>query len=518
MPKLLIHPLLFAFFPIIFLYCNNWGHLSTEQVYVPVFVSTMLSIATWLIFQFKYQNKYKSALATSLFLILFYSYGHIFEILPTEPIRLRQHWVFLPIWSGLLYVGVRTITRNSLDLHQINTGANIAALALILIPFLSNFFLFSKSFAFSDEANASFLTKIQTEHLPTPERRPDIYYIVLDAYARADTLRDIFNYDNTPFLHFLKEKGFSIAEQSRANYNQTWLALSSCLNLTYLNGFAGDHGMEEDNRKPLKQLIQNNQVVPFLKHYGYQFVSFESGQSFTNMKAADISLPARKEVNEFHVTFLSTTPLPGLFYEMGRIFGDPKNAYQVHRDRINYTFDHLPDFAGKESPVFVFAHILGPHPPFVFGPNGEPIDPDRRYWIGDGTAFFNKGGTMEEYLKNYAGEVEYLNKRLQHTIEQILKNSTDPPIIILQSDHGSRLELDWLDENNTNFQEAFSILSAFYLPDTAAQVPQGISPVNTFRFILNTYFGTNHELLEDRSFYSRWDQPYNFKDVTDEIT
>lgn len=521
MTKLILHPFLFALFPIFFLYANNWGHISNNQVHFPILMAVILLFVTWLVLQWKYKDKYKSALATSFFLILFFSYGHLFDLLPTEPIRIRYHWLFLPIWGSLVYFGMKYIKRMPHDLTQVNYGMNVGALILILVPFLSNFFIFSGGITLTNDAHASFLPQIKTDRLTTPEQRPDIYYIILDAYARADTLQTMFNYDNSPFLNFLENKGFSVAEKSRANYNQTWLALSSAFNLTYLNSFVGEHGMEENNRTPLKQLIQNNKVVPFLKHYGYKFVSFESGQSFTNMKAADIPMPPRKdaeEVDEFHVTFLGSTPLPGFFYEVGRLIGEPKNAYQIHRDRINYAFDHLPDLAGKESPIFVFAHILGPHPPFVFGPNGEAIDPDRRYWIGDGTAFFNKGGTMEEYLNNYTGEVEYLNTRLKETIEKILTKSKTPPIIIIQSDHGSRLELDWLDADNTNFQEAFSILSAFYLPNAKVQVPEGISPVNTFRLIFNTYFGTNYDLLEDRSYYSRWDLPYNFKEVTDEVT
>lgn len=518
MRKLILHPFLFALFPILFLYSNNWGLISTDQVYLPLYLVTVLLLATWLIFQWRYKDKYKSSLATSFFLILFFSYGHMFEILPTEPLQFRQHWLFLLIWGFLIYFGLQYIKRMSLDLNQVNYGMNIAALILVLSPFLSNFLTLSGGFTLTNDAHASFLPQIQTDHLATPKHRPDIYYIVLDAYARADTLKNIFNYDNSSFLNFLKDKGFSVAAKSRANYNQTWLALSSSLNLTYLNAIVGEHGMVARNRTPLRQLIQHNQVVPFLKHYGYKFVSFESGLSFTNMKAADISMPTRKDINEFHVAFLTSTPLPGLFHEVGRLFGNSHSAYQAHRDRMNYAFDHLPDLAGKESPIFVFAHILGPHPPFVFGPNGESIDPDRRYWIGDGSAFFSKGGTMEEYLKNYTGEVEYINKRLKKTVDLILANSTEPPIIIIQSDHGSRLELDWLDADNTNFQEAFSILSAFYLPNTNAQVPEGISPVNTFRFIFNTYFGTHYDLLEDKSYYSGWDELYNFKEVTDKVT
>src|SRR5207253_1118682 len=39
---------------------------------------------------------------------------------------------------------------------------------------------------------------------PHPARRPDIYYIVLDSYGRGDVLKEIYGYDNTPFLEGLR--------------------------------------------------------------------------------------------------------------------------------------------------------------------------------------------------------------------------------------------------------------------------------------------------------------------------
>jgi len=41
-----------------------------------------------------------------------------------------------------------------------------------------------------------------------------------------------------------------------------------------------------------------------------------------------------------------------------------------------------------------------------------------------------------------------------------------------------------------------------------------ITPVNTFRLIFNAYFGTDLKLLPDISYFSNWDNPYGFTDVT----
>ncbi len=397
----------------------------------------------------------------------------------------------------------------------------MAGAALVAFPFLTGALYPITSTPFEQEAHAALMPPIETAGLPVPERFPDIYYILMDGYARADTLKEIHGYNNSEFLNFLRKKGFYIAEKSRANYGQTWLALASVFNLTYLNDMVGQNGMVSDNRTPLKNMIQNNQVVPFLKSFGYKFISFESGLSFTHMKAADLFLPGWHVPDEFVRTLTNTTPLPGLFYEAGRLFGSPTHffLYQAHRDRINYAFDHLADLAGVQSPIFVFAHIIAPHPPFVFGPNGEPIQPDRLFMRTDGSSFVKTGGTVEEYLQNYKGELEYLNTRLKAVIENILAKSTEPPIIIIQSDHGSRLELDFESPDNTNFQETFSNLSAFYVPGKSPHgFYGGISPVNTFRILFNTYFGTHYEVLPDRSYYSTWDEPYEFLEVTDKVS
>ncbi|MHB1557432.1 MAG: hypothetical protein ACYC61_08125 [Isosphaeraceae bacterium] len=41
--------------------------------------------------------------------------------------------------------------------------------------------------------------------------------------------------------------------------------------------------------------------------------------------------------------------------------------------------------------------------------------------------------------------------------------------------------------------------------------------MNSFRVVLNTFFGADLPLLPDRSYFSTWPEPYRFIDVTDAI-
>lgn len=160
---------------------------------------------------------------------------------------------------------------------------------------------------------------------------------------------------------------------------------------------------------------------------------------------------------------------------------------------------------------------MTPHPPFFFDADGGLI-PEAEYRL---SAYWDR----EKYLD----QLIYVNSRVETLVEEILSGPKIPPVIIIQGDHGARSTLgdphgDREDPANIGWQyptasmlrESTFILNAYYLPDGGNELLyDNISPVNTFRLIFNTYFDQDHELLEDRSYYAPYWQPYNFYDVTE---
>ena len=339
-----------------------------------------------------------------------------------------------------------------------------------------------------------------------PSEKPDIYFIVLDSYGRSDVLREFYGYDDSHLIDYLKKRGFWISQSSASNYTFTSLSISSNLNYAYYDEetratFRDFHGWQVPRR-----LLQSNRVSRFLKEMDYSIVALNSQYDMLNYRNADIFLGKWWFASVFELGFIERTPLPWLLRKAGwPILQD------WHRAMAQYSVDALPEAVSIEGPKFVYCHVLLPHPPLLFGPHGEEVNPARRYeWKGGLAYVLTPGGTGESFRKGYRDQVAYVASLVPAIIEEILTKSEPPPIIILQSDHGPPgvPEVTLTDEISRRAE--FAILNAMYLPNGGeTAVYEGMSPVNTFRAIFNHYFGTQHSLLEDRYYLADRETPFD---------
>jgi len=342
------------------------------------------------------------------------------------------------------------------------------------------------------------------------EDLPDIYYIVLDAYASSAVLAALYGYDNREFLDALRERGFFIAEQSRANYHLTELSLASSLNMTHL---APEKLGAFRTRAPLRRMIQNNAVARFLDRQGYATVAFASGKADTECRGFDHFVSPVAALNVYQDVLLHTTAVPQIVELTPRWATRPADW---HRRRVVQTLESIPEAGGRASaPSFVFAHVMSPHAPFVFDADGRAVDWHGQYLVADGPAFLTcHGGDRGLYRRAYAAQLQHLNQLLISMIDRILARSEREAVIILQGDHGPRSEMDFEDPHDTNLAEAFGILNAIRLPGGGrGAMYSSISPVNTFRVVLNDCFAMDLSLQADRSYFET--APYQFDDVTD---
>jgi hypothetical protein len=118
----------------------------------------------------------------------------------------------------------------------------------------------------------------------------------------------------------------------------------------------------------------------------------------------------------------------------------------------------------------------------VFGPNGETVTEE----IDEKTA--------------YRDQVSYLNSRFIPLLEKIISDSSTPPIIIIQGDHGYRTA----GEQRGDPERLLPAGEESVLYDT-------ITPVNSFRLITNYYFGASYEELDNISYFSDYKNPFSTK-------
>jgi len=330
---------------------------------------------------------------------------------------------------------------------------------------------------------------------------PDIFYVVLDGYAREDVLSAIYSYDNTEFLEFLKTRGFFVSKGSHSNYHLTTLSVASSLNMVYLDTLAEKMGTDSEDYRPLILAIQESRVVSFLRKEGYRFIAFPTGFHSTDVGAAADEYVSSGSLSDFHNLLLIRTPLAvpagwGLFL-------DP---YEDHRRRILFTLEKVPSVGGV-GPVFVLAHVFAPHPPFVFAEDGSLVRPPGPYSTADGNFF---PGSKQEYIDGYRGQIHYLNSQLTQMVDRMIRTRNRPFVLVLQSDHGPRSTLHFSSLEDTDTQECFPILCAVYASESAPAFYDGMTPVNVFRLVLDKYFGTDLGVLEDEMYFPNVSRPYDY--------
>lgn len=529
MKKIPFHPFLLGSYSALMMLASNVSQVIFTDT-LRVFYSSLLLIV--IIFSTAYlliRNWRKAALITSLILILFFSYGHVFSILQGAHIGsvlIGRTLVILPVYLIVFAIGSWWILARLSDTTQVTQTFNIVGLFLMIYPLytISSYYIQSGMIRSSQNVDVPVALSQKFEG-----EIPNIYYIILDMHARTDVLKNIYGYDDSWFIDALKKKDFYIAEESTSNYSSTLQSLSSSLNMEYINYLEDTYGADSNNREPLGLLLAQNKVTSILKESGYKTGAFQTDDFYTEFRNATTYIkPTADQIhqyqnfwslNSFEGIFVQTTWLRTL-YDLGVLSSEPaikktiETPYQLHRLTILNAVDHIPDFAKEKQPYFVFAHLISPHPPYIFGRNGEELQHDQPFSLS-GPARQNGG---PDYIKLYIDQLHFTDGIILKAVEKILSQSKTPPIIIIQGDHGP---VSYFGEDEVlegNMKEQHAILNAYYFPGQKYDLLYpSVTPVNSFRIIMNTFFDGKYELLPDKNYFLPHGRPYDFIDVTDRV-
>jgi len=488
------YPLVISAYPALALLNANTGEVQPDAVIRPLLASIVFGGLLYFILWLFFKRAHKAAFLTALWLALFFSFGHAYIFLDKKyPDADYESWLILG-WGILFTLTLFWATRPNLTFASSASTLNTMALALLIMSGWQISFTGGTRSARSLGADNA---PVQSD-LAAPANPPDVYYIILDSYGRQDVLDMAYDYDNNEFLDALRGRGFYVGKCSQSNYVRTEISMASSLNMMYLQELDDSFTPENTARRKLWDSLKHSAARYNFESMGYKTVNFATGYAWNELEDADLFLappPFSSGLTEFEGLFLRTT-----FARYAQDFGwvDPDAVLgQNFRDRFNNVFDSMSKIANMPEPTFAYAHVISPHPPFVFDPEGNPTKPQD---------FWNEQRiySYAMYTKGYTNQLTYLNKKTLDAIDTLLAESDTPPIIIIQGDHGP-----WMQPKDRKMW----ILNAYYLPEHNDELYSTITPVNTFRIIFNAYFGGNYDMLEDVSYFSPVPKLYDFSEI-----
>jgi hypothetical protein len=470
------HLIVISILPVISLYAHNIEQVSFKNTLRAYVVFLLVTMVAFKILSLITRKTHLTALALSYGLVLFYT------VVPIQTLLIKAHLedisrirYLLPIFAVVFIAGVWAGREKIRHPERLTRIANILALSTLVLPLFQISSYLIKIIPETDRTEKSF-PSIQS-NLPSKTNSralPDVYLIVLDAHGRSDDIKRELGYDNTHFLEQLEQMGFYVARCSNSNYPDSTLeSMFATLNMQFMDHNQIRIQTPAKTRSDWQYGIKHNQVISRFKQLGYKFVNFNTTYDALNFTDADVFydfvyFPGTKikHLNGFESLLLTEIPV-GLQIDI---------RHKVHYENVRQVLMKLPQIPKDvSSPKFIYAHIVVPHFPYVFSPTGEYLAQDQD----------------EFSAERYVNQVAYIDKQMVAIAKQIITDSTIPPIIVIQGDHGF--------PSKGITTRTSGILNVYYLPwiDYSEHLYQTISPVNSFRLIFNLYFDQNMSLLKD---------------------
>ncbi len=243
-----IHPVLFGVAPVLSLFAANQGHIELAELGLPFALALCLLGAWWGTIYWLNRDLQRSAVIASAGAALFFLFDRAWVLLENRDLlgkRPVEEGLLVVVWA-LAFTGICRVTSKPFDFRgRLCPILNAVGLVLVVLPTLSSVDWQIRNWTPAADSIARQAPSALVHF------KPDIDYIVLDAYGETNVLRAMFGFDNRQFLKRLEEKGFYIARRSLANYSQTHLSLASSLNFSYLDSLAERLGPRSFDRRPI---------------------------------------------------------------------------------------------------------------------------------------------------------------------------------------------------------------------------------------------------------------------------
>ena len=468
MKNFIIFPFLLAFFPSWIIISKNYEQLIFQDILISLAI-VVVSVIVWVVITKIIKNGNKAALITGVGIGFFFYFGYVQDAL-----------------KGIIIFGVQ------IDRTSITVTASIIIFIISTIYFIRSRNNFETAIKIANIFAITLILFTLVQFVipgALAEEQPNVYHIILDEYTDNEILMKKFGHDNQEFLKFLSQNEFYMPTKSFSTFETTIDELNVILNMDYPK----KRGWISDNY----QLLYDNEVMSIFSDQNYSVIETNSMMRWKNFSDVDTRLCYDANIYSEFLDQVLRKSIIKHFLE--------QHHDNTRRDVIRCTFSELNDLALESSgPKYVFSHIYVPHPPFIFGPNGENVIPDHNE-ISGLQSWENPDGYINQFI--------YATDQVRIVINNIVQN--DPTaIIILQGDTGTFTGIEDLSKRKMNdIYQAHSILYAVRMPEVNNL--ENVWPVNTYRILFNNYFNMDYEYIEQRSY--ELDKNNNFIDITEKL-
>lgn len=489
--KIIVHPILFSFLPILFLFQHNTNEVPLFDILIPLGLSIIPAIILWIPLKIFFGYT-KSSIITSYALLVFVIFGNLHNVLLSHPEEILQ------ILGKTSILGTILVTSNIIfaifiikrkTIPNITNPLNVMSITIVgfLVVSSLGYYIMNPI----DENLVNYFDEIDIQ-TPQSDYKPDVYVFVLDEFSGKKILKLDFNYDLQPFENKLVEREF-IVPTSFSNYPNTEFSVPSLMNMMYLDKLV--IGMENDSRdfQATQEILKINNVMKIFKANDYDIITFFGGMHNSyDTQLVDKKLCAFGGFNpdlkkNFVLTYMPVSYFNEVLLE------------NQSREKLECVFKTFEDnaFEDNSKSKFVFAHLRLPHEPFVYDENGNIMQ--------------NK----DPYDKSaYLSQLKFTETKMLELIDTIQSHSPDAAIIIF-SDHGYRAEINWENPKMIDYMRGFNTITSFYFPMSYDEVPSEISSVNIFRIFFNSYFNADFKILENRHMWYTVDKPFEHTEVSE---
>lgn len=466
-----------VFYPSVFMYFQNMSEGHFVEVLPSVGKNLILAAVLLIMFLILLRDIGKAVLTSEIALLIFMNFNTILNAVKKLIPGMRKAYFFAIVAVVLVFV-LGFVKKKIKETENLCTIIGIVFVVLIIfnvVTAIPKIVENNTKSVIAEQGNDI------TEKVFSGDK-PNVYFYLFDEYAGFENIERYYDYDNQEFEEFLVDRGFNISYGSH-NTESIWTStiVPNILNLSYVasDDIYSIDNMARSENAYLYQLFANN---------GYQINMVNHLNTFSDTNCNVLNYKQKKEN-------LSTYVLNnGIWSEIDSFISwaqqklsGKSNDYYSNLSDVLTIMEHITDYMSDDQPTFTFAYAECPHEYFTFDEEGNRIAKE------DETNWKDKSVYLNQY--------KYITKCIEKIVENIQKNDPDA-IIVLMSDHGARYPHWQVDHYGSEAYDASvetvymqNILNCVYYKGERLDI-EGMTSINTWRTILNTYFGTDYEMLQ----------------------